>query len=146
MSYVTVSEANALVTNNYMSSDPARARWEAISDADKTVLLNRAHQRIENLPFHGRKTVISQSNAFPRNGDVAVPDKVKLAEVNEAMYDPIVTGATNYKIQGLTSYTIGQFSETFAKGVSDPNNVLNYVHNITRNMLSEYLLGGYNIC
>ena len=64
--YVTVEEANEYVKEHYMSTDPARIRWDALTDGDKAVLLRTSFEAIELLPFSGHKSYKDQTTAFPR--------------------------------------------------------------------------------
>ena len=85
MSYCTVEEANAYVSLYFTSSDEGRVSWDALSDSDKQVLLNQAHDIIDALPIHGRKTCVDQPDAFPRFPEKEVPTAVRHAECELAV-------------------------------------------------------------
>ena len=120
--YLTVEEANEYVSTHYISTDTLRTSWESLSDADKEVLLTSSTEAINMIPWPGKKAVPSQPNAFPRWPDTEVPVAIVAACVENAlsMTDSTVSEETNlYKkmwAYGLSSYSIGNFSETIVQG------------------------------
>ena len=64
--YVTAAEADEYIAGHYRGNSKARQRWNAVSDADKAVLLVQAASAIEEVPFRGRKAIFDQPMAFPR--------------------------------------------------------------------------------
>ena len=115
--YVTLEEANAYVTDHFMSSDMTRVAWETLSDADKMVLLRNSYRAIEMLPFSKRKTTAAQPSAFPRWPSTDVPVQIKDAQIANAIaladessredaayYDKLKT----FRVQ---SYSLGNLSE-----------------------------------
>ncbi|MEM5780439.1 MAG: hypothetical protein AAGU02_04765, partial [Lawsonibacter sp.] len=54
-SYITVAEADALISGRHRGTDPGRLRWEGLSEEDKEVLLLTACEELEALPFQGIK-------------------------------------------------------------------------------------------
>lgn len=119
--YVTVAEADQIVATYYMATDENRIRWEALSDADKTSALQSAFLSLEQLPYTGIPTT-PDSDAFPRWPSTEVPEQVKTAYTLEAVIrtDPSAIAAEQQygsMLQwGVSSYSIGRYSESFSKG------------------------------
>ena len=141
-SYVTLSEAEELVSSYFMSSDNTRIAWSLASEADKEVALRRSCNSINNLKFVGRRKNTSQKLEFPRVKTVVagvayipfVPqtfdnwidqdaynddgiDKAKLAQVVNAVYCLSLTDTKNealdINVRGLTSRRVGPTAETY---------------------------------
>lgn len=150
MSYSTLEEAQNYLDTHYVSTDPAKLRWESLSANDQQALLNMSESLIDALPLTGRTYALYQPNAFPRYPELTVPDKVKHAEVELALaYSD--TDATNemreYKKMvdyGITSYSIGKFSESF---LSYGKNSLQLRYGLispqAEKLLSPWLSGGF---
>ena len=147
MAYATIEQANAYVQSYYGSTDDIRVQWEALSTEDKQVLLNRAEQIIDLLPFIGKST--SGIKAFPREPN----EELSLARVQIATIELAVQ--THYNIefqerlalqkQGIKSYKIGDLSETF-KDINYENYVDQFVLDVVSPYLRDWLGGGYKIC
>jgi len=143
-SYITVLEADALVASLYISTDPSRVAWNALEDADKGVLLVRSLKELERLRVTGCKTDITQVLAFPRNANTVVPDLVKEAQVVNAL--AILTTASSVTgspvSRGVSSYSIDDLSETFAKGAEV---TLLVTSSEARRMMWVWTSGGFDI-
>lgn len=152
MSYCTVEEANQYVTDNYISTDESRKRWEALSDDDKQALLNKSFKVIESLPYTGRKTCVDQPQAFPRCPDTDIPTAVKDAEVELALSlsdSELNSSLKDYRRMvdyGISSYSIGNFSESI---LSYQKNSLQLKYGLisdeAERLLTPWLSGGYRI-
>lgn len=120
--YVTVSEADTYVSTHYLSTDPLRVSWEGLDDADKEILITVSTETINAVPWPGRKTVPGQPNAFPRCPNVTIPAAVISACVENALSmtdETFQEEAATYRkmwAYGLSSYSIGNFSETLVQG------------------------------
>lgn len=151
--YVTLEEANAYVTDHFMSSNMTRVAWESLSDANKLVLLRNSYRAIEMLTFRGRKTDAAQPSAFPRWPSTDVPSPIKEAQIANAIvladessqedvayYDKLHTF-------GVKSYHIGNLSETLntpAESSSSSSYHGIYSQEAAR-LLSPWLGGGFKI-
>ena len=152
MSYCTVEQANEYVTSHYVSTDDARVRWEQLTDEDKSVLLNRAHDVIDAMPLTGRKTHVDQPDAFPRCPYKAVPTAVLSAECELAlsMSDEAANASLDeYRKMvdyGIQSYSIGNFSETL---LSYSKNSVEIKYGLlssrAKQLLTPWLTGGFRI-
>ena len=152
MSYNTVEEANGYVTSHYISTDESRVRWESFSDEDKQVLLTRAHDVIDSLPFTGRKTSVDQPDAFPRCPYNGVPDAVKSAECELAL--SLSDEAANASLDdyrkmvdyGIQSYSIGNFSETLLSYSKNSIEIkYGLISSNAKQLLTPWLTGGFRI-
>jgi len=152
--YVTLEEANDIVTQLYVSTSTEAVLWASLSDEDKQALLNRAFYRIESLPFLGAKSESGQEYQFPRDGATEVPTEVKLAEVTEALTGDKVREDNNkyamMSARGISSYRIGNLSESFGARSASASSVFDNLTNIvaieTLQYLGTWLQGGYQIC
>ena len=152
MNYCTVEECNDYVATHYAYDDPVRERWEMADEEDQQIFLTKAHEILEALPFTGRKTCVSQPNAFPRYPDNYVPQEVKNAECEQALTfsDPEESQKfDDYRkmIQyGIQSYSIGNFSETL---LSYSKNGVEMQYGLSseaaKRWLTPWLSGGYRI-
>lgn len=143
--YATVSQADSYIQSYYSSTDSLRAAWTALSDKDKQVLLNRAEQVIDQLPFKGLAIVTGK--AFPRdpNQDYSLA-QAQLATIELALQQQDVEAQERYKLQhqGVVHYKIGDLEENFA--VNSSKGVNSRAFSIVFPFLKDWLGGGYKIC
>ena len=145
--YATVEQANAYITSYYSSTDNIRVLWEDLSDEDKQILLNRAEQVIDLLPYSGR--AIEKDKAFPRepNKELSL-QRVQVATIELAVQ---THGNTEFQErlalqkQGVKSYRIGDLSETFAD-INYDNFVDQFVLDVVGPYLRDWMGGSYRIC
>lgn len=147
--YATVEQANAYISSFYSSTDSLRLAWEALSDADKRVLLNRAEQQIDLLPLKGKP--IEKDKAFPRKPNEEYSLKqAQVATIELAVQQFNEESKSRYELQaqGVKSYKIGDLSETFGNsaGASQYSGIDEYTFSIVYPYLKDWLGGGYEIC
>lgn len=148
--YVTLEEANEYIEIHYLSKDNLRVNWNALSDDDRRVLLNRSFQTIELLPFAGKKASPEQTSVFPRWHMREVPATVKWAQIENALAlsdASAVEDATYYerlRAHGITSYTIGNLSESFGSTSYD-SKTTGILSETARRLLQPLLGGGYRM-
>ena len=153
MSYNTVTEANTYVTNHFLSDDPLRVAWEALSNENKTVLLTKSFEAIETLPLRGRTTSYDQLTAFPRWPDTTVPTTIKAAEVENAIAFCSTSDADEAELYqkmwkyGITSYTNGTLSESIDPTVGTAGGQFSYgiVSEKAMQLLKSFMGGAYTI-
>lgn len=146
--YSTIEQANVYISNYYGSTDTIRTSWEALSDEDKQVYLNKAEQIIDQLLLKGRPLV--PGKAFPRDPD----SEVSLLKAQEATIELAVQTQGNIEAkerynlqkQGVSSYKIGDLSESFKGNGSDLMGVDKFALSIVYPFLKDWLSGGYKIC
>ena len=144
--YATVVQADEYVRNYYSSSDSMRLAWEALSEEDKLVSLNRAEQTIDHLPLTGVPVV--EDKAFPRYPDTTVPTEVTQATIELAVQTLNTEAKDRYELrrQGVRSYKIGDLSESFSDADVAASGVDAYAYSIVFPFLRNWLGGGYKIC
>ena len=147
MAYATVAQANEYVKSYYGSTDPIRLSWEALSDDDKQVAMNRSEQTIDLLPLKGYP--VEKNKAFPREPYKELSlEKVKIATIELALQtngDKEVQDRLSLRMQGVKSYKIGDLSETFQDG-ADFDYLLQFAIETVMPYLRDWLGGGYRIC
>lgn len=74
-SYANASEADDYFKNQCVGRD----EWFNVASDKKDASLLQSTRLINNLSFLGKKTDSTQTNEFPRNGDLIVPQKIKYA-------------------------------------------------------------------
>lgn len=120
--YMTVAEADVYVKTHYVSTDTLRTTWEALSDEDKEVLLTVSTASINSIAWPGRKAVPGQPNAFPRYPSLEIPTAVLSACIENALTLTDEAEQEETRVYqkmwayGLSSYSIGNFSETLVQG------------------------------
>lgn len=149
--YATVEQANAYVTSYYSSTNNIRIAWEALSNEDRQVALNRAEQTIDLLPFKGKPTEEAKRNlkAFPRYPELEYSmERVKTATIELALQmngDVETQERLNLRAQGVKSYKIGDLSETF-KDTNTEDYIMQFAIDVVTPFLRTWLGGGYRIC
>lgn len=151
--YVTVQDADTYISSHYLSTDEVVTTWSALSEVDKAVLLTKAFQIIELLPFAGRKAAPGQPCAFPRWPDKTVPDRIKWAQIELALNRSDASSDEDAKyyerlwLYGVESYSIGNLSErtstgSYTIGGAQSTGVTSAE---AARLLQPYLGGGYRI-
>lgn len=149
--YVTVAEADAYITARYVSTDAARIRWNDLEEADKEAYLLRSVEALDQLPFHGRRAVLTQLNAFPRYPSTVVPESVKAAQVENALKLTDTSGDADVELYskmrmfGVKSYSIGNLSETLGAPTTSVMLSPDFVSEKAYRLVSRYIYGGYRI-
>lgn len=153
--YVTVAEATEYIKSRYASSDALRQAWEAMSEADQAVYLQRSFDAINILPFRGRKYAEGQEAAFPRWPNPEVPPALRYAQIENAITLTDTSAqedAAFYEKMwqyGVESYRIGNLSESSSNGSWGRSGSTTAARNIKStqalNLLQPYLMGGFNI-
>lgn len=144
--YVTVVEADAYVMTNYRSGSAGRIRWLAMDEGDKEIILATACRDMEQLPYQGQRATRDQSLAFPRLGQDVVPERVKAAQVELAMWltddakQADLDRRESLRMQGVSSFGLGDLSESYRAETAINRSLLCPK---LRSLLTRYLNGGY---
>lgn len=118
LGYATVEQADVYVKEHYISTDPLRNAWEALSEEDKQVILNVSAEAINSLPYPGRKLYPNQENAFPRYPSQQVPTAIFAAQIENAISVSDSSSSEDAMLYqrmwsfGIASYRIGNLSES----------------------------------
>jgi hypothetical protein len=146
--YVTLEEANTYIAQRYASANADRLRWESLGSNDRSAYLQQSFDAIENLVYPGRPLSVEQTTAFPRSWELAVSDKVKYAQIENALKlsDDLDTEDYNrMRLLGITRYSIGDLSETLSPGTQSNTAAAGIVSMKTMNYLKPYLYGGFRV-
>lgn len=115
-SYVTVQEADEYLAVAYRPD-----AWTEASEADREAALIEATRQIDRQPLRGARAAADQPLAFPRVGQAEVPEAVKQAVCEQALF---LLRQSDYDRrrelaiqQGVGSVTIGDASETIDPAV-----------------------------
>lgn len=172
--YVSLSDADTYISNNYVSTSTEFTTWDALSDGDKEIHLKNATKRIDRQILRGVKAVDTQTLEFPRalktycqdyvrpvygvnpnRGydyvvETEVAQRVKDAQVEEAMTLSVegsnVNNRAKLQQQGVKSFTLGDLSETYGSGLSSSYNSTQFISNTAKELMKYYLAGGVSIC
>lgn len=146
--YVTVSEADKIVSNYLTSDSEILSLYDNLDDDDKTVILYRSCLDMQKLKYRGIKQEPNQKLAFPRTnrlGYKSDDDMVKLAQVINSL-SFINGGSTNttqlnmLSANNVTNFKLGSFSVSLSSGMSAKSN-----SGIVESILQEWLTGGVKI-
>ena len=147
--YVTLDEADAYVFEHYLSTESIRLDWDALSPTDRGALLRRSFQILEQLPFVSHKTCCAQPHSFPRCPFEEVPEAVKHAQIEQAIWwaDDDNRDYELARNRGVSSYAIGNLNESFnsRRPHSNPLESMGVTSVAAARLLSQYIMGGYNI-
>ena len=138
--YLTVSEADVLVSANKLSSQ--REGWDAATPDDRNIALIQATRRIDRLNFVGDRTAAAEAagNQFPRGSDTEVPEDIKMACMEEAVlllsgFDP------EFEMQNLfvASQAIANVKTTYSRDVLPEHIVAGIMSSEAWKYLAAYL-------
>lgn len=64
--YISITEASTLIAAVLVSTDPRRVAFAAFNDADKVLLIGRASDQLDAVPWEGRAADSDQDRPWPR--------------------------------------------------------------------------------
>ena len=158
-SYITLADADLYIAANYMSTDTRFIAWDALTDANKEVVLRKATQIIDRLPLVGVKSTSTQVLKFPRalytdaqsysvntvftfDGmyvQSETPQDVLDAQCEIALdLGQGVNDRAELQRQGVKSFSLGKLSETYGS-VKDVTSFE------ARRLLAQFTAGGVRI-
>ncbi len=149
--YITLEDANTYISENLLSADSQRVKWESLNEDDRKACLMQAAQEIESLKFVGIKQAADQKMAFPRkyilHEDDEVPEAIKHAQVLEALelISPTSDTAMAQAYAGnVRSYSLGSVSENLK--TADVYGVKAVIKSVrAQRLIAPYLGGGYRV-
>lgn len=161
--YISITDATAYLTANYLSTDAKLIAWNALTDGNKEVLLRKATKVIDQQPVAGFKVQASQALAFPRyvytdvgirninalynvfeGGEwyqqTAVPDAVKYAQCEIAIDAINPSTRATMQREGVKSFSLGSLSESYGSGRASA------LPSTAKDLLAPIMGGGVSIC
>ena len=149
--YVSIEQADNYVKSYYRADDPLKSIWDSLQPDDKEVLLRRAFDTLNALPYTGRRLSYKQNLPFPRYGWVSSDwTAVQNAQIEVALQEADTDAGTameeatikRWQSRGVSSIKLGDASYTFGKssvkGFGLPERAYNFI--------KKWLSGGYGIC
>lgn len=122
-SYITVQEANQLITDNFMSTDPIRVFWNNIgNDSDKESIILNSTKKFDkdSMCYKWFKQDVNQPLQFPRvdiyKNIIECPEDIKLGLLLQGIKTNMANAYAEYqqlKAQGVKSYKIKDASVEF---------------------------------
>lgn len=115
-SYIDIQEANQLITDNFMSTDPIRVFWESIgNDSNKESLILNSTRKFDrdSMCYKWFKQDNEQTLQFPRvdiyKNVIQCPEDIKLGLLIQGIKENMLNKYAEYqelKAQGIKSYKI----------------------------------------
>ena len=139
-SYLTVEEADILVSNNLDDDSEDSLEWNKLSTDSKEKLLIKGTRLVDKLPYLGVKYNPSSKLNWPRIINLnkkECPDDVKLGLICQMIKSRRNSNKQELKLQelGVKDYKIKNASITFA----DKNNT-KADYNIYKDIFDEYFI------
>ena len=128
-SYMTVADADEIVTSNFISTSTERKLWNSLDENDKAVIIVSTTTKYDTdaMIYKGNKLSREQKLQFPRNIHnrvVECPDTIKIGLILQALNDLRADSSeeADLKLQGVKSFADGsgakiEFSETSKNSV-----------------------------
>lgn len=113
--YFDVAEANQMIEDNFLSTEVEYTTWNSLSDDEKTIIIYRNTQFIENytMLWKGCKIYNSNPMQWPRNIDsqsVEIPEIVKLG---------ILLNGIKQKIESTDTSNLKEYNEMINNGIKE---------------------------
>ena len=143
-SYMTVADADLIVSSRFMSISKERKLWDSLSEDDKNILIVSTTEKYDNnnMMYKGIKKDIEQALQFPRiinNKEVDCPEVIKVGLIMQCIRDLIADRSEeeSLKNMGVKSFTDGsgakiEFSDT------STSNTLNIDKKIWKQYFSDW--------
>lgn len=157
-SYITIAEADDILNERYPTGNDALSRWASMFDDEREAYLLAACEQLEDLPWTGFAAHRGQTLSFPRvqwgTGrlaalDAAVPPAIRQAQAELALW--LCGGGAKeserraaLQAQGVTSFTLGDLSESYARRAAPDTAPL--ICPACATLIRRYLRGGYGTC
>lgn len=143
-SYMTVAEADLIVSSRFMSISKERKLWDSLSEEDKDILIVSTTEKYDNntMMYKGVKKDTEQALQFPRvinNKEVECPEAIKAGLIMQCIKDLIADSSEeeSLKNMGVKSFADGsgariEFSDT------STSNVINIDNKIWKQYFSDW--------
>ena len=157
--YINVAQATKYIELVYGDNSEVYTYWDNLDNGEKEMLLTKSLLQIEALPYTGRRKYENQTLEFPRTNGVQckssdniaseIPVQVKYAQIDNAiaMFNIAENSENknrlNLQRNGVKSFSLGEFSETYAD--SSSFSMYNVTDQNVISLLKQWLSGGYRI-
>lgn len=141
-SYISLDEADE-IAKKIIENTATMIRWLELPDSEKERKLRNACFRIESLRFSSFKHSMYQALQFPRGMTDVIPDKVRRAQVYEAVatLDEQRSLRRQLQEQGVKSISIGNTSESYTDNPAAAQATETLISKDAYVLLKPYLLG-----
>lgn len=113
-SYVTVAEADEIITSRFMSISNERKLWNSLSEEDKGILIVTTTEKYDNnsMLYKGIKKDVKQALQFPRiinSKLVDCPETIKAGLIMQCIKDLIADSSEEESLKniGVKSFADG---------------------------------------
>lgn len=143
-SYMTVADADLIVSSRFMSISKERKLWDSLSEEDKDILIVSTTEKYDNntMMYKGVKKDTEQALQFPRiinNKEVECPEAIKAGLIVQCIKDLIADSSEEESLKniGIKSFADGsgariEFSDT------STSNVINIDNKIWKQYFSDW--------
>jgi hypothetical protein len=143
-SYMTVADADLIVSSRFISISKERKLWDSLSEEDKDILIVYTTEKYDNntMMYKGVKKDTEQALQFPRiinNKEVECPEAIKAGLIVQCIKDLIADSSEeeSLKNMGIKSFADGsgariEFSDT------STSNVINIDNKIWKQYFSDW--------
>lgn len=143
-SYMTVADADLIVSSRFMSISKERKLWDSLSEEDKDILIVSTTEKYDNntMMYKGVKKDTEQALQFPRiinNKEVECPEAIKAGLIMQCIKDLIADSSEEESLKniGIKSFADGsgariEFSDT------STSNVINIDNKIWKQYFSDW--------
>lgn len=154
-SYMTVEQADSLVSELFISSDNEYKVWNALEQNDKQVLLNRASSKLigeNHFLWHGKKVDSTQELDFPRlyKGKVIEFDKLMMIGLLNMLLREEIDKSSEYsdvRKEGIKKFSDGggmsiEFSDNVITSATsgNSNSGLGGVNGVPYDIFKQYFI------
>lgn len=141
-SYMTLAEAETLMSELFISSSDERKFWGALADEDKIVIILNGTVTFESLIFLGKKKDAAQPMSFPRMFGIAtveVDNVLKKGILELSILSSYTSAKFESKLRelGIKSYNVEGASMSFQDN-SSANNSGDIDKKLFRKYFSRY--------
>lgn len=124
--YMTVEEADQLVSDCFMSDSEELKVWQGLSENDKSIMIFKGTKIAEGLPFLGRQYPGYQQMRWPRYINLLYydcPEDIKIGIIMQVLKEKIKHSTNEYQLRelGVKTYSIKNASISFADSSSIGN-------------------------
>lgn len=154
--YTDIEQANQLIADYMLSSNPIRKMWEELNNNDKKTIILSSTMKYDNnnMLYKGEKQNKDQSLQFPRIekcGIVECPERVKIGLLVQGIRELINESATNGEYEVLQASGVKSFADgsgarvEFANasdliGSNNSRNEIGLYNNVFRTYFKQYTL------
>lgn len=115
--YTDISQANQLIEDYMLSTNPIRVMWNSLQDEDKKTIILNSTMKYDNdaILYKGRKQSKDQSLQFPRiencSDVIECPDRIKIGLLIQGIKELIAEQSESGEFSVLQSRGVKSFAD-----------------------------------